>query len=118
MYDGGAVVFSASKAVVGGAQEDPERLKSLGFNLWTQDRASTVVWRCGHALAQAPLLIMLQGPGTALRKQPRQSLPARLPERLCHRRTGSASGFQTISGQAESDLAWHCQYGGYAECSW
>ena len=54
MFDGGAVVFSASKAAPSDTQEnDPEHLKSLGFNLWTQDRASTVVWRCGQTFATA-----------------------------------------------------------------
>ena len=42
MFDGGLVIFRV--------QEDPSEdgmsEQPLGFNLWTQDRAKTVVWRC------------------------------------------------------------------------
>lgn len=48
MFDGGLVVFSAQKQEVGMSEE---QLRGLGFNLWTQDRSKTVVWRCASGLA-------------------------------------------------------------------
>ena len=43
MFDGGLVVFRVREAASG--DEVPEE-QPLGFNLWTQDRAKTIVWRC------------------------------------------------------------------------
>ena len=53
MFDGGLVVFRTSKAAPGDTQDAPDEMKALGFNLWTQDRASTVVWRCAHVVTEA-----------------------------------------------------------------
>lgn len=42
MFDGGLVIFSAQKHERGMSREE---LRGLGFNLWTQDRSKTVIWR-------------------------------------------------------------------------
>ncbi len=77
MFDGGAVVFSASKAAPSDVEKkDPAQLKSLGFNLWTQDRASTIVWRCAHASVSVPPLMPLADHRLAPSKQSRESSSA------------------------------------------
>ena len=102
MFDGGLVVFSASKAPPTGKQDAPDQLKALGFNLWTQDRASTVVWRCAKMLCHSAL--GLNPPPTAVRLASRAAAPDadnNFGKLACMCKSGTAPCFSFDSSKAE-----------------